>query len=437
MTPHSIGSRTAVQHGAALLLLGLLGATASCTPHDDASLGGVSLDLVGQAPSGAVYRLRHARVTVSGAGTTRTWNTEDALDETSLSDDVPVGSYTASVAPGWALERVEGTLATPVIAELTSDNPASFSVLANQRTIVPLRFHVANEDVELGQGYELVVTADESPAQLIVVTGLDDFGDASIAMFPFGANGDVAPLRRIAGPRTTLVEPAGVTVTRDEIIMCDLSAGAVDVFPLLGNGDIAPTRRISGYDTGIDGCLDVVVVGDELYVSQFSDILVFPVTASGDVPPSRRISGFSSATFLSTDRGELYVADAGADSVLVFPLPVAEGAAPVRTVSTFCPSGVAAGNGELAVGNDCAGRIDMYPADGDGEVSPLRSITRQRDVLEGPLQIARVRGHLYVADPRSEQVLVVPENASGRATPLWSIGGPRTGVIEPFGVAVH
>jgi hypothetical protein len=144
------------------LLLGLVGSIAGCAVPREPSLGTVTANLVGQAPSGAVYRLRHAVITVTGPGSTRIWNTEDDPDRTSLSDDVPVGNYSASLAAGWDLERIEGASATPVTAQLVSDNPMEFLVSPDQRTSVPLRFHVDTEVVDLSQGYDLVLTVEES-----------------------------------------------------------------------------------------------------------------------------------------------------------------------------------------------------------------------------------------------------------------------------------
>src|SRR4051812_29292976 len=60
-------------------LFGLVAGSAGCAAPSEPSRGTVIANLVGQAPSGAVFRLRHALITVSGPGTSRIWNTEDDL----------------------------------------------------------------------------------------------------------------------------------------------------------------------------------------------------------------------------------------------------------------------------------------------------------------------------------------------------------------------
>ena len=96
---------------------------------EDSDTGTVGVSLVGHGMSGAVYRLRDATITVSGASPTVVWNTEDDPDRTSLSADVNIGDYSAVLAPGWRLERiVMGQPPVDVVAQLLSPNPAAFTV---------------------------------------------------------------------------------------------------------------------------------------------------------------------------------------------------------------------------------------------------------------------------------------------------------------------
>src|SRR5690349_15053066 len=73
--------------------------------EDDVDTGTVDINLIGQGTSGAVYRLRDATITVDGPVPT-VWHTEDDPDRTALSANVVPGNYSATVAPGWRLERV-------------------------------------------------------------------------------------------------------------------------------------------------------------------------------------------------------------------------------------------------------------------------------------------------------------------------------------------
>jgi hypothetical protein len=418
------------------LVIGLV----SCAAPGAPGLGTVTLNLVGQAPSGTVYRLRHAVITVSGPAS-RIWNTEDDPDRTSLSDQVPAGDYTASLAPGWNLERIEGASATPIAAQLISENPASFVVSPQQRTTVPLRFHVDTDVVDLSQGYDLVLTVGESPPQLIFVANANDFEAGSITVHQANATGDVAPLRTIAGPLTTLSFPGGITATDDQIIVCDAGIGAIDFFPLNASGNVAPTRQIVGFETGLDFCTDVAVLDGEVYVAQLHDLLVFPITANGDAAPTHRIAGFSSGDFLAIDGGELYLTDrsSSAGGVFVYSLPLTDGAQPMRFLSLRCAAGVTAGGGELLVDDGCAifGGINAYPQTASGHATPLRTLSGDDTGMQGPEQIRRLRGELYVADRSESHIFVYRDTASGNVAPIRAIGGPHSGVLRPIGVAVR
>jgi cysteine-rich repeat protein len=56
---------------------------------------------------------------------------------------------------------VEGASTTAVPAELKSNNPVQFTVAEHQRTTVPLRFRVFGEDIDLSQGYDIVIDIEE------------------------------------------------------------------------------------------------------------------------------------------------------------------------------------------------------------------------------------------------------------------------------------
>ena len=72
------------------------------------------------------------------------------------------GDYSALLGPGWHLERIDGSTATPVVATLISENPVAFTVMAHQRTDVPVRFRVDTEVVDMTQGYDIVLTIEET-----------------------------------------------------------------------------------------------------------------------------------------------------------------------------------------------------------------------------------------------------------------------------------
>lgn len=161
----------------------------------------MSVNLVGQAPSGAVYRLRDATITVQGPGSTKVWNTETDPNRTTLSANVAVGAYSASLATGWRMERVEGPSTTTLPAELVSLNPLAFTVSPLERIAVPLKFRVFEEEIDLAQGYDIVLDVEECAAEEVCGDGLDNDCDGLA---------DCADLDCAAAPACTAVCGNGV-----------------------------------------------------------------------------------------------------------------------------------------------------------------------------------------------------------------------------------
>jgi len=428
-------------------------AAAACVAPVDAALGSMTLNLAGQAASGNVYRLRDAVITVRGPTSTKVWNTEDDPDRSSLSADVVAGSYSATLQDGWRIERVEGLSTTTLPAQLLSDNPAQFVVAFNQRTNVGLRFRVADEDVDLTQGYDLTLVVQEpGPPVLVVTSDGDQHAPPSVTVFPAGASGDAAPLRTIAGPATTLLGPAGVTVANEQIIVCDAPTNAIDFYPLLADGNAPPARRIVGPATGLASPTGVAVLGDQIYVSQSSlahgTILVFPLTAAGDVAPTRTITGLDSSEAIAIDGGEIFVTNSLDNRVVVYPITASGNAAATRTIvelsgSSFCPRGLAVRRGELFVSDSCLGGVHVSPASASGRVTPVRQIagsatgiTATGGGVRAVQQVALFRGAIYVADSSSDTVRVFSAIADGNVAPSRVIGGPSTHLANPVGAFV-
>lgn len=129
---------------------------------DAPSTGTVAVNLVGQAPSGNLYRLRTAIITVQGPSSTTFWNTEDDLSRTSLSENVVPGDYSVFLQEGWELEKlVPGQPPETVAAQLLSANPQFFVVQNDARTVVPLRFRVEEGVIDLDQGYDIIIDVEE------------------------------------------------------------------------------------------------------------------------------------------------------------------------------------------------------------------------------------------------------------------------------------
>ncbi len=125
----------------------------------------------------------------------------------------------------------------------------------------------------------------------IVVPGFYNF---AILTFRGDANGDAAPVRKIMGPKTQLLNPSvlAVDAVHGEIFVPQ--GRRVLVFPRDADGDVAPIRILAGPDTGLGaGHATVDPVHDLLIVSDFGGggIRIFNRTASGNTKPLRFITG--------------------------------------------------------------------------------------------------------------------------------------------------
>ena len=114
-------------------------------------------------------------------------------------------------------------------------------------------------------------------------------------MYRKDAQGDVAPLRVIQGPKTLMNWPTAIAVhpDRGEIFVANDTADLVTVYRADANGDAAPIRVIKGPRTMIKSPTGVAVdlKNNELWVTNFGShsATVFPIDAAGDTVPKRVI----------------------------------------------------------------------------------------------------------------------------------------------------
>jgi DNA-binding beta-propeller fold protein YncE len=117
----------------------------------------------------------------------------------------------------------------------------------------------------------------------------------SITVYRRDANGDVAPVRVIKGPRTRLNWPAGmaIDVERGEIYVANDGDSSVLVFRTSAEGDAAPVRVLQGPKTLLRYPNGVFVdkVNDELWVANFGNhtATAYKLNAGGDTAPVRVI----------------------------------------------------------------------------------------------------------------------------------------------------
>jgi DNA-binding beta-propeller fold protein YncE len=127
------------------------------------------------------------------------------------------------------------------------------------------------------------------------VPGSGKFTGASITIYPRDANGDLAPIRILKGPRTQLNWPTGLAVDPDrgELYVANDTGDSILVFSETAEGDAAPIRTIKGPKSMIKSPTGVFYdyKHRELWVSNFGNhtATVFAADASGDVAPLRMI----------------------------------------------------------------------------------------------------------------------------------------------------
>jgi hypothetical protein len=174
----------------------------------------------------------------------------------------------------------------------------------------------------------------DSANRIYVANGLGTT-TPSVTVYAAGSNGNVAPIATIAGSNTGLADPSGVAVDAvGRIYVGNENSpsfnGIVTVYAANANGNVAPIRTIAGSNTGFaNGVYGVAWHNNRIYVTSgnstiSSQIGIFPQAANGNVGPTKSISG--SGTQLSNPVGiaigptnnRIYVANVRGPSAATF-----------------------------------------------------------------------------------------------------------------------
>lgn len=143
----------------------------------------------------------------------------------------------------------------------------------------------------------------------IYVTSIDGIGGI-VWVFAAGSNGNVAPIQTITGAKTQLNSPSGIAVDpRGFIYIVNANKtfqgpSTVTVYAPGANGNVAPLRTIAGSNTGLVYSVGIALDADlNIYVSSYvsPEIAVFAAGANGNVAPIRTIHGHN--TTLSLPHG--------------------------------------------------------------------------------------------------------------------------------------
>jgi hypothetical protein len=179
-----------------------------------------------------------------------------------------------------------------------------------------------------------------------------------VVVYRKDASGEEKPLRVLEGPHTLLHDTHGLALDLKRRLMIVGSWGnssdpnvagsgktyppSIGVYPLEANGDVAPLRVIQGPKTQLDwaGGMVLDVESGDLYVANDvgGSILVFKETDEGDVSPARVIKGprtglnHPAGISLDARNREVWVSNMGNSSASAFSLTADGDVAPVRTI---------------------------------------------------------------------------------------------------------
>ncbi|MGC1380451.1 MAG: NHL repeat-containing protein [Candidatus Baltobacteraceae bacterium] len=179
------------------------------------------------------------------------------------------------------------------VANRSGDTITIYGTTANGNA-APIRT-IEGSMTDLNEPTSIAVDAE----QRLYVTNL---ANHSVTLFARGASGDVAPIRVIRGKRAGLTAAFALAVDRAGTVYVvnsdDKGISGVLVFGPRANGDVAPIRVIAGSATKLETPSGVAVdPGGAIFVSDHGGssnagvIRVFAKGASGDVAPIYSIAG--------------------------------------------------------------------------------------------------------------------------------------------------
>ena len=245
-----------------------------------------------------------------------------------------------------------------------------------------------------------------------------------IAAFARLANGNVTPVRSIAGQKT-MISRADHDIqynpATDEFVNANPQAQAVMTFRGDSNGEAAPIRVIQGPHTQIgypNHGIGLDNIHNEIFVVDKEYVLVFPRTATGDVAPLRVIRGAN--TMLLNARGVIVdpvrnVLLVGTDSGLLVFDRTADGDAKPRAIITGPLSGIRSRTPPAADASDAA-TIAERRRGGQGV-----AIQNMRMSPKG--YVVSVQGRVTV--PQDQSTVSGPDGSGNGALPggitVWNI----------------
>ena len=202
--------------------------------------------------------------------------------------------------------------------------------------------------------------------------------DNAVVVFDKYAQDDDAPIRLLQGARTRLADPHGIAVDPANRLM------------FVGNyGNFHEKRAVEDPNRGGQNKANWPIRSEIPGSGRYHppSITIYPLDASGDSPPLRTIQGpqtqlnWPAHIALDQEMQELYVANDGGHSILVFDAASDGDAAPKRVIQgprtqIKNPTGIIVDqtNNELIIANMGNHSATVFPLDASGNVPPKRII---------------------------------------------------------------
>jgi hypothetical protein len=324
---------------------------------------------------------------------------------------------------------------------------------------------------------------DESPlaaqaVPLLYVANATDSGGGGpgfVSAYDPGSCGSVSPILTIRGTNTLIDDAQTLAFDKSGHLFVQNFIGGdakTLIFPPQANGNVAPIRSFSG-NTGARDNLSIAIdsKGYVFIVRRESppSLQVFPPGASGSVPPLRTVSFDGAPISVAIDDEDEVIVGVNSstlgNAIEVF-APQAQGS-PKRiirgsntglggndgTVPTvaFSPLNeriyVGVSTQEFLGGGTSKnpnGHISVFPSDGNGNITPVRTISGTQTGLNGT-GIYGIAGNPHTGDifvmtnpspffaPGS--VIVFARLANGNVLPLRLFTDSTTGFAEAVGIA--
>ena len=439
--------------------------------HPDRTIAGPHTALcapsaIAHGPTGELYVLNHAPVTSAVAGNEDRWmHWVTVYDSAAQGDATPIRTLHIGATGLLRPMSLGVNRAGQLHVGLGPDPRRDFgSILVFDAD--------ADGDVEpirvlsgLGNGLRRPqVLAVDRRGYLYVTNAQLRSQDHAVRVFAPDAKGDAAACRVIAGPRTGLNRPTGLTLDRDGRLYVGNSGGsslspfnAITVFDAGATGDAAPIRTLGGgnrYDGMVGPDRLALGRGDSLYVRSAGSLSVFAPGATGASEPARYIlrqvpgpqfARIHTPVLPVLDRHDTLYAVSG-DTVMVYPPGYSGSEPPVRQI--VVPRSGWMGVTDIALDDRGwlylaqlgptveRGLIRVYQPGASGNVPPSRTITGPRTRLSHPTGLALDRKRrLYVANGlvsgNEGAIRVYASGARGEDQPVRVLAGPATRLWEP------